>query len=60
MKERLGRIESSMETYTLLCKIDRQRETAVRHRELNPVLCYNVEGWDGVGDGRQVQLGVDI
>ena len=39
-----------------ICKIDRQWEIAVWHRELNPVLCYNVERWDGVGDGMEVQL----
>jgi len=25
----------------------------------NPVLCANIEGWDGVGDGREVQEGGD-
>ena len=30
------------------------------HRELNLVLCDNLEGWDGVGDGRQIQEGGDI
>ena len=30
------------------------------HRELNPVLCDNLEGWDAVGDGRWVQKGGDI
>ena len=30
------------------------------HRELNPVLCDNLEGWDGVGDGREVQEGGDM
>ena len=29
-------------------------------RELNPVLCDNKEGRDGVGDGREVQEGGDI
>ena len=33
---------------------------AMRHRELNLVLCDNVEGRDGVGDGREVQEGGDI
>ena len=28
--------------------------------ELNPVLCASLEGWDGVGDGREVQEGGDI
>ena len=26
----------------------------------NPVLCANIEGWDGVGDGKEVQEGGDI
>ena len=29
-------------------------------KELNPVLCDNLEGWDGVGIGREVQEGGDI
>jgi len=33
---------------------------AVCPRELTPVLCDNTEGWDGVGDGREVQEGGDI
>ena len=33
---------------------------AVQHRELNPVLCDELEGWDGVGGGREVQEGGDI
>ena len=32
----------------------------INKRELNPVLCDNLEGWDGVGDGREVQEGWDI
>ena len=28
--------------------------------ELIPVLCDNLEGWDGVGDGREVQEGGDV
>ena len=31
-----------------------------RHRELHPVLCDNLEGWDGVGDGREAQEGGDM
>ena len=29
-------------------------------RELNPVLCDNLEGWDGVGGGTEIQEGGDI
>ena len=35
-------------------------EVAVQHRELSLVLCDNLEGWDGVEDGREVQEGKDI
>ena len=30
------------------------------YRELNPVFCDNLEGWDGVGEGRGVQEGGDL
>ena len=40
-----------------ICKIDSQREFAVRLRELRQRLCINLEGWDGEGDGREVQKG---
>ena len=29
-------------------------------RELSLILCDNIEGWVGVGDGREVQEGEDI
>ena len=29
-------------------------------RKLKQGLCINLEGWDGVGDGREVQKGGDI
>ena len=38
-----------------ICKIDGKWEFAVWHRELSLVLCDNLEGWDGMGDGRGVQ-----
>ena len=44
---------SSIGTYMAVCKIDSQREFAVRHKELKPVLCDNLERWDGVGAGRE-------
>ena len=38
-----------------------QREFAVCHRELNSLLGDSLEGWDGVGVGREeVQEGGDI
>ena len=52
--------ESNMETYITICKIDSQWKFAVCLRELKQGLCINVEGWDGTGDGREVQEGGDI
>ena len=42
------------------CKRDSQQEFAVGCRQLNTVLCDNVEGWDGVGGGTEGQEGGDI
>ena len=50
----------NMETYITICKIDSQHEFAVWLRKLKQGLCINLEGWDGVGDGREVQEGGDI
>ena len=52
--------ESNMETYITMCKIDSQREFAVWLRKLKQGLCINLKGWDGEGDGREVQKGGDI
>ena len=52
--------ESNMETYITICKIDSQQEFAVWLRKLKQGLCTNLEGWDGEGDGREVQKGGDI
>ena len=41
--------ESSMETYTTICKIDSQCEFAVWLGELKLGLCNNLEGWEEVG-----------
>ena len=43
--------------YITICKTDRQWEFALWHKELNPVLCDNLERWDGVEDGKEVQEG---
>ena len=43
-----------------MCKIDSQREFAVWLRELKQGLCDNQQGWDGEGDGREMQEGGDI
>ena len=47
--------KSIMETYITVCKIDSQWEFAVWLRKLKQGLCTNLEGWDGEGDGREVQ-----
>ena len=52
--------KSNMETYVTICKIDSQWEFAVWLRKLKQGLCINQEGWDGVGDGREVQKGWGI
>ena len=52
--------KSHTETYITTCKIDSQRELAVWLRKLKQGLCINLEVWDGVGDGREVQKGGDI
>ena len=49
-----------METYIIISKIDSQREFAVWLRKLRQELCINLEGWDGVGEGREVQKRGDI
>ena len=47
--------KSNMEAYITMCKIDSQGEFAVWLRKLKQGLCINLEGWDGEGDGREVQ-----
>ena len=49
-----------MEPYITMCKIDSQWKLAVWLRKLKEGLCINLEGWDGEGDGREVQVGGDI
>ena len=44
-----------MEAYITVCKIHSQGEFAVWLRKLKQGLCINLEGWDGEGDGREVQ-----
>ena len=50
----------TMEINITICKIDSQREFTVGFRKLTQGLCINLEGWDGEGDGREFQKGVDI
>ena len=52
--------ESNTETYITVCKIDSQEEFALWLRKLKQGLCISLEGWDGAGDGREVQKGGDI
>ena len=52
--------KSDAETYITICKIDSQGEFALWLRKLKQGLCINLEGWDGEGDGREVQKGGDI
>ena len=52
--------ESNTETYITICKIENKREFSEWLRKLKQGLCINLEGWDGDGDGREVQKGGDI
>ena len=52
--------KSNMETHIIICKIDNQQEFAVCLRKLKQGLYINLEGWDGEGDAREVQMGGDI
>ena len=52
--------ESNMGTYITIHKIDSQWEFALCLGELKQGLCINLEGWDGEGDGREVQEGGDL
>ena len=52
--------KGNMETYISICKIDSQWEFAAWLRKLKQGLCINLEGWDGEGNGREVQMGEDI
>ncbi|MCH3790136.1 hypothetical protein, partial [Campylobacter jejuni] len=52
--------KSNMETYITICKIDSQQEFALWLGKLKQGLCINPEGWDGEGDGKEVQKGGDM
>ena len=51
-EERVRCMESNMETYITVCKIDSQQEFAVWPRKHKQGLCINLEGWDGEGDSK--------
>ena len=53
-------IESNMEIYITICKIDSQWEFAVWLRDLKPGLSNNLEGQDVEGGGRDVQVGANM
>ena len=52
--------KNNMENYITICKIDSQWEFAVWLRTLKQGLYINLEGWDGEGDGKEVQNRGDI
>ena len=52
--------KSNTETYITIGKIDIQQEFAIWLRKIKQGLCINLEGWDGAGDGTEVQKGGDI
>ena len=52
--------KSNMETYLIKYKIDNLQELAVWLRNLKQGQCINLEGWDGEGDGRELQKGGDM
>ena len=54
------RFSSHFKNDCAVCKIDSQQEFAVWLRKLKQVLCINLEGWDGEGDGQEVQKEGDI
>ena len=52
--------QSNMEMYITIYKIDSQWKFVIWLRELKPGLLNNLEGWDGEGGGRDVQVGGDM
>ena len=58
-EERMSCMESNMETYITICKIDSQWEFAVCCRKLKQELCVHLQGWDREGEGKEVQEGVN-
>ena len=52
--------EGNTETHNTICKIHSQQEFSVCLRELEQGLCINLKGWDGEGDGWEVQEEGDL
>ena len=50
-------VESNMESYITICKIDSQWEFPICLRKLKQGLYINLEGLDGVGKRRELQEG---
>ena len=48
-------IECHGNIHIAICKIDSQWELLKRSRELKLGPCDNLEGWDGIGSGREGQ-----
>ena len=52
--------KNNTKTYITVCKIDRPQEFAVWLRKLKQGLWIILEGWDGAGEGRELQKGGDV
>ena len=52
MREALIHTHTHTHTHRAMCEIASQWDAAVYHRELNSVLCDDLEGWE-VGVGRE-------
>ena len=50
--------KSNRGTYITLYRVNSQQEFAVWLRKLKQGLCIILEGWDGAGEGREVQKGM--
>jgi len=53
-------MESNMETYITICKVDSWQGFAVWLRKIKQGLCVDLEGLGGQEDGREVQKRGDI
>ena len=58
-EERVRCMERVTWKHIIISKIDSEWEFVVCLRELKQGLCINLEGWDGEGEGREVQEGGD-
>ena len=47
--------KSNMETYITICKVNSQWEFVLWLRKFKQGLCIDLEGWDGEGDGKELQ-----